>query len=127
MKVYVSKRPNSCKECQFCDTDNGLCEMLGQYFRDGYDYTDCPLQSLADYTKQVRKEVLEQVYKVFTTEDVWSELKSWWLQSGTCEELKNCLDAMVEETSVENIVKKFGHHKYFYQMLDQIQGETEWK
>ena len=64
MKVYLDELPKSCRDCQFCDKDNGLCEMLGQYFRDGYDYTDCPLQSLSDYTKQVRKEVLNKVYEV---------------------------------------------------------------
>lgn len=63
MKLYVDELPKNCAKCQFCDKDNGLCEMLGQYFRDGYDYTDCPLQSLADYTKKVKKEVCDEIYK----------------------------------------------------------------
>ena len=83
------------------------------------------LLSLSDYTKQVRKEVLEQVYKVFTNEDVWKELKDWYLINGTCKELKECLDAMIEEKSVENIAKKFGCYKNFYQQLDLLQGEDK--
>lgn len=79
---------------------------------------------IADYTKQVRKEVLDQVYKVFTTESMWRELKDWWLQSGNCKELKDCLDAMIEETSIENIVKRFGHDSKLYQLLDQIQEQV---
>jgi hypothetical protein len=61
MKIYVDELPKSCDKCEFCDKDNGLCNILGQYFRDGYDYTDCPLQSLADHDKQVRKEVCEGI------------------------------------------------------------------
>lgn len=141
MKVYVDKLPKSCYKCpcmnedyergRWCNIETSL-DIQTDYDKETFTsklhrqrHEGCPLQSLADYTKRVRKEVLEQVYKVFITEDVWSELKSWWLQSGTCEELKACLNAMIEETSVENIVKKFGHHRNFYQMLDQIQGETK--
>lgn len=98
-----------------------------------YQYKNCQViecylmgtNELSDYTKQVRKEVIEQVYKVFTTEDVWKELKDWYLVNGNCKELKKCLDAMVEEKSVENIAKKFGHYKNFYQQLDLLQGEDK--
>lgn len=61
MKIYVDELPKSCDKCEFCDKDNCLCEILGQYFRDGYDYTDCPLQSLAEHDKQVRKEVCDEI------------------------------------------------------------------
>lgn len=131
MKVYVDELPKSCEKCKFYEyeiehngewgfeTHRRMCKINGSLIQG-----ICPLQSLADYTKQVRKEVLDQVYKVFTTESMWKELKDWWLQSGTCQELKDCLNAIVEETSVENIVKRFGHDSKLYQLLDQIQGKT---
>lgn len=78
---------------------------------------------LADYTKQVRKEVLDQVYKVFTTESMWKELKDWWLQSGTCKELRDCLDAIAEDPSVENIVMRFGRDRNLYEWLKELQSK----
>ena len=127
MKFYVDKKPKNCEECPFLHDDRWcLINWYEIYTPDKVKSFEngCPLQSLADYTKQVRKEVLEQVYKVFTNEDVWKELKDWWLGNGNCKELKKCLDAMIEEKSVENIAKKFGHYKNFYQQLDLIQGEN---
>lgn len=133
MTIYVDELPKNCKDCKFqcfgeclngadilnCDYSSMKCHLKRGKVK------DCPLQSLAEYTKQVRKEVCEQIYKVFTKESMWSELKSWWLHNESCEELKNCLDAIVEETSVENIVKRFGKDSFFYKYLDQIQGETK--
>ena len=52
MKVYVDELPKSCLECE-CEN----CEH--QYIECFIDerHPNCPLQTLADYTKQVRKEV----------------------------------------------------------------------
>lgn len=128
MRIYVDELPKKCADCPFYKLDTyvdvyGYQTNSHECVLDGSMLTNsCPLQSLADYTKQERKEVCDQVYKVFTTESMWRELKDWWLQSGTCNELKNCLDAIVEETSIENIVKRFGHDSKLYQLLDQIQG-----
>ena len=119
MKVYVDELPKKCEECYFCKNNHCL-----------FDTADCPFDrniitfdSLADYTKQVRKEVLDQVYKILTNESVWKELKSWWLRNGDCEELQNCLNAIVEGVAEEEIIKNFGSDRKFYMMLDQIQGE----
>lgn len=123
MKVYVDTSKLESHDIQ------SITDLSGKEFKQVRMWfeTDEEIEvvSLADYTKQVRKEVLNQVYKVFTTEGMWRELKDWWLQSGNCKELKDCLDAIVEETSVENIVKRFGHDSKLYQLLDQIQGETK--
>lgn len=61
MKVYVDELPNSCDECpcfneeyNCCNIDGGDCLLKND---------DCFLQSLADYTKQVRKEVCEEIKK----------------------------------------------------------------
>ena len=80
MKVYVDELPKSCEECPCYSYSEGFCncEFWWQKYKeikDVQEYThlgykqnerpnDCPLQSLSDYTKQVRKEVIEQVYKV---------------------------------------------------------------
>lgn len=120
MKVYVETNPETIYSGRVKD------EVKTTEIRMWFETDEeIEVQSLSDYTKQVRKEVLEQVYKVFTNEDVWKELKDWWLVNGNCKELKRCLDAMIEEKSVENIAKKFGHYKNFYQQLDLIQGEDK--
>ena len=61
MKVYVSELPKSCGDCVFCKQTeyyyycDKLHTKLGYIDKD----KDCPLQSLADYTKQVRKELCD--------------------------------------------------------------------
>lgn len=59
MKVYVDELPETCLDCE-----NVLCEH--QIIEACYAtrHPDCPLFSLADYTKQVRKEVIDKVYAV---------------------------------------------------------------
>ena len=58
MKVYVDELPKDCIDCPceseyYCNLlneDVGCCEW-------GEIHKNCPLQPLADYTKQVKKEV----------------------------------------------------------------------
>lgn len=57
MKIYVDELPKDCWDCPMHDGENGWCKMLVCYT--DYIPKDCPLQSLADYTKQVRKEVCD--------------------------------------------------------------------
>ena len=60
MKVYVSELPKSCSYCpckcfetDTCQLNKGIkCPL------DNKIANKCPLKSLSDYTKQVRKEVL---------------------------------------------------------------------
>ena len=67
MKVYVDELPKCCLECQLecpyedrcVDTITMNCtECIGRP-------TDCPLHSLFDYTKQVRKEMCEEIRSRF--------------------------------------------------------------
>lgn len=69
MKVIVDELPMNCKDCKFqcfgeclngadilnCDYSSMKCHLKRGKVK------DCPLQSLADYTKQVRKEVCEEI------------------------------------------------------------------
>lgn len=71
MKVYVENGdiPKRCIECRFCyyseDEYCHCCRINGidienkKCWRE--THPDCPLLSLADYTKQVRKEVCEEI------------------------------------------------------------------
>lgn len=62
MKVYVDELPETCLDCE-----NVLCEH--QIIEACYAtrHPNCPLLSLSDYTKQVRKEVCEQIKAEFDT------------------------------------------------------------
>lgn len=65
MKVYVDELPKDCAKCP-CESDR-WCNLMG-YVVDGDEYNDkrpkqCPLQSLAEHDKQVRKEVLADIEK----------------------------------------------------------------
>ena len=55
MRIYVDELPKDCWDCPMHDGENGQCKMLVCYT--DYIPKNCPLQSLADHTKQVRKEV----------------------------------------------------------------------
>ena len=63
MKVYVDELPKSCGDCVFCKQTeyyyycDKLCMKLGYINKE----KECPLQSLSDYTKQVRKKVCEEI------------------------------------------------------------------
>lgn len=77
MKVYVDELPKSCENCPCYSYSEGFCncEFWWQKYKeikDVQEYThlgykqnerpnDCPLQSLSDYTKQVRKEVVQEI------------------------------------------------------------------
>lgn len=68
MKVYVDELPKGCSACEHCYHEcNNIyhCAIQNkhmEFFNDDYfkREKDCPLQSLTDYTKQVRKEVCEE-------------------------------------------------------------------
>lgn len=64
MKVYLEKLPKGCLSCPYIvdKGDYDLCAIKDCVIDDAFKYIDkrkksCPLLSLADYTKQVRKEV----------------------------------------------------------------------
>lgn len=58
MKVYVDELPKSCEKCEFRDTKHGRCDISGARV----DYFGChALTPLSYYTKQVRKEVCEEI------------------------------------------------------------------
>lgn len=56
MRVYVDELPQTCLDCE-----NVLCEH--QIIEACYAtrHPDCPLLSLSDYTKKVRKEVVDDL------------------------------------------------------------------
>lgn len=65
MKVYVDELPKDCIDCP-CESEY-YCNLLNEDIgccKWGEIHKNCPIQSLSDYTKRVRKEVLEKVYKV---------------------------------------------------------------
>ena len=71
MKVYVDELPSCCEECPL---RSYMCDSYwcSAYEGDKILFADevkeanlCPLQSLSDYTKQVRKEVVQEIWKEF--------------------------------------------------------------
>lgn len=121
MTIYVSELPKKCADCPFYKLDTyvdvyGYQTNSHECVLDGSILTNsCPLHSISDYTKQVRRDVCEQVYKVFTNETMWKKLKDWWLNNGSCKELKECLDMVAESVPIENIVKNYNDE---YRMLE---------
>lgn len=64
MRIFVDELPKDCIDCP-CESDY-YCNLLNEDVgccEWGEIHKNCPLQSLADYTKQVRKEVLADVEK----------------------------------------------------------------
>lgn len=75
MKEWLEEKdmPKDCATCKYyvlncadtysCIKQNGKAICCNFSDGMGYRHEDCPLKSLADYTKQVRKEVCEEIYK----------------------------------------------------------------
>ena len=66
MRIYVDELPKDCIDCP-CESEY-YCNLLNEVVgccKWGEIHKNCPLQSLADYTKQVRKEVLDIIEEKF--------------------------------------------------------------
>ena len=70
MEYFVDEMPRDCASCKHYHmncADGYSCSKLRKEIHPnfsegmGYRHQDCPLQSLADYTKQVRNEVCEEI------------------------------------------------------------------
>lgn len=109
MKVYVDELPKSCAKCELCSHIFTNC--LPELYKcavDGHarfadykveDEEPCPLQSLADYTNQVRKEVCERLDKI---------IEKYLCKKGRYRESLD-ISSIIKQVMKEN--------------LDQIQGE----
>lgn len=104
MTIYVSELPKSCEEC-FCNVEDTWCALSDGEMGDICEECDnktrhkkCPIQSLAEHDKQVRKEVLG---------DLKEELK----KNGKCSIRGNgTMDFFIEMNKLN-------------QILEQLQGE----
>ena len=122
MKVYVDELPKSCEECPMCRSGKLKLQLKGRYVEaeqcvfGQYKYQTiddeidtCPLQSLTDYTKQVRKEVCEEIEKIYFKQ-------------------KQEIHEQIEDMSTD-IAYWSGHSDrldvFGFEILDQIQGETK--
>lgn len=68
MRIYVDELPKSCDDCEFgYFYDCQYCTLRPDLMRKDEwceKEKNCPLQSLDDYTKQVRKEVCEEIREI---------------------------------------------------------------
>lgn len=86
MKVYVDELPKDCIDCP-CESEY-YCNLLNEDVgccKWGEIHENCPLQSLADYTKQVRKEVCEEIrekaYNLFCDDTIgWLKREEMFLE-----------------------------------------------
>ena len=66
MKVYMDELPKDCIGCP-CESEY-YCNLLNEdigFLKWGEVHHNCPLQSLSDYTKQVRNELKQKIWKEF--------------------------------------------------------------
>ena len=66
MRIFVDELPKDCIDCP-CESEY-YCNLLNEdvgCLEWGEIHKGCPLQSLADYTKQVRKEMCEEIRSRF--------------------------------------------------------------
>ncbi len=70
MRIFVDEMPRDCASCKHYHmncADGYSCSKLRKEIHPnfsegiGYRHQDCPLQSLSDHDKQVRKEVVEDI------------------------------------------------------------------
>ena len=110
MKVYLEEKdmPKSCKECNFAVSDRfatycPFCKHKNGNHKNVALIEVCPLQNISDYTKQVRKEVCEQV----TTElldishEYWRVFKQNGKQYMTSDDIAEYLDVILDKIQGE--------------------------
>lgn len=68
MKVYVDELPKSCAFCPCYDCELGCCDIsdVDLYIYENFNrykqiHKDCPLQTISDHDKQVRKQVCSEI------------------------------------------------------------------
>lgn len=82
MRIFVDELPKSCEECPMCRSGKLKLQRKGRYVEveqcvfGQYKYQTiddeidtCPLQSLADHEKQVRKQVCDEIRKIIIQKD----------------------------------------------------------
>ena len=80
MKEWLEEKdmPKDCATCKYyvlncadtysCIKQNGKAICCNFSDGMGYRHEDCPFQSIVDYTKQVRKEVCEEIFNIINGE-----------------------------------------------------------
>ena len=66
MRIFVDELPKDCIDCP-CESEY-YCNLLNEDVgccKWGEIHKNCPLHSLADYTKQVRKVVVQEIWREF--------------------------------------------------------------
>ena len=113
MKVYVDELPKSCNDCKFrvfiAYTKNGWehSERYCSIMKDNYDCKcskeNCPLQSLSDHDKQVRKEVCEEIQSELLdfTHKYWRVFNQNGKQYMTDDDLIECLNEIIDKIQGE--------------------------
>lgn len=104
MKVYVDELPKNCYDCPCMDYHEGVCQVTNQSLCFNYGENHCPLQSLSDYTKQVRKEVCEEI----------KDLAGNYFELPYCDNCGETLFALSDVVLTGSDLTE---------ILDQIQGE----
>ena len=67
-KVWVEKMPESCGDCEFCETSEHwfYCSRLGIKLKYISREKDCPLQSLKTHDRELVKGVCEKIKLKFS-------------------------------------------------------------
>lgn len=103
MKIYIDELPKSCAECKllgifrWCYLKDSVCDEIKNNKR----HVLCPLKPLSDYTKQVRKEVVEEIKEKFNKKALYVKIDG--------------LYSYVKAIKFDNINK----------ILNQVKGETK--
>lgn len=113
-KSELSIREYTIKKQEVAIAENQL-QLLAQYQRFG-SLKD--LQEIKQGQLNLRKEVCDQIYNLFTKEEMWSTLKRWWLSNGECNDLRKVLDAVANGDSNGEIIVKHSKNAGAYARMD---------
>ena len=109
MRIYVDELPKDCIDCP-CESEY-YCNLLNEdvgCLEWGEIHKGCPLKTLADHTKQVRKEVCEEIRK-------WCNRNFNWVGDGTGYDGQD-YNEMIGSNNTINKLRE---------LLDQIQDKGE--
>lgn len=66
MTIYIDKLPEDCLDCP-CENED-YCDLLNEGIgcKFGEKHKDCPLKTIAEHDKQVKKELLDKLCNMLT-------------------------------------------------------------
>ena len=121
MELYVAEQPESCLNCEFCNKGNYCCYLIQKDVREYRD--NCPLKSLKAHDRAVKQHAYKKGYNDMRIQYELGEYTKQ-VRKEVCEEIRQKAERTYTISPSTNKPQK-EVLIILAEILDQIQGETK--